>query len=110
MRKIQNYQLQEKQEARHSRHRAQHSSYAYKPANSARRARPAAGGTSARGHRHQGAGEATEKQTIWSIAFFPLTFLYYELLMRLVLGEPLFKNFFYILFFRNLYIINSKCS
>ncbi len=43
--------------------------------------------------------EASEAKSLWLIAFFPLMFLYDELLLRIALGESVFKYFFYVFFF-----------
>lgn len=112
MRQIHNYESEPRNPAQHerqSRPRVHRSSYAYKPAKAAR---PAAvprqqqsaplgreGRTAYRQKRHGHADRPSQKYAIWNIVFFPLAILYYELLMRIALGEPLFKNFFFILFF-----------
>lgn len=86
MRKIYSYQgaYSKKQAAPHNSKANKHGGYGYKPPRQSRSRRPR---------------EASEAKSLWMIAFFPLTFLYYELLLRIALGEPMFKYFFYVLFF-----------
>ena len=86
MRKMYSYQgaYSKKQAAPHNSKANKHGGYGYKPPRQSRSRRPR---------------EASEAKSLWMIAFFPLTFLYYELLLRIALGEPMFKYFFYVLFF-----------
>lgn len=45
------------------------------------------------------AGELSPRRTFLLMAFFPLTYLYFELLLRAALGEPIFGHFLYVFFF-----------
>ena len=88
MRKIHSYQgaySKSKKESAHTILPTRHKSYAYHPT-----------GEKANPRRPR---EASEAKSLWQIAFFPLAFLYYELLLRIALGEKVFSYFFYVLFF-----------
>lgn len=88
MRKIHSYQgaySKSKKESAHTVLPTRHKSYAYHPT-----------GEKANPRRPR---EASEAKSLWQIAFFPLAFLYYELLLRIALGEKVFSYFFYVLFF-----------
>ena len=69
MRKIYSYQgaYSKKQAAPHNSKANRHGGYGYKPPKQGRSRRPR---------------EASEAKSLWMIAFFPLTFLYYELLLH----------------------------
>lgn len=88
MRKIHSYQgaySKSKKESAHTVLPTRHKSYAYHPT-----------GEKANPRRPR---EASEAKSLWQIAFFPLAFFYYELLLRIALGEKVFSYFFYVLFF-----------